>query len=71
MQSARGIYDERIRLAVAGGVDRVVNDARGVRSLFLRDQGRAASLRPEAELLDRRRAEGVRRDERDVSALLP
>ena len=69
MQTARRVYDDNITAACLCRRDRVEYHSRRVRALAVTDDVRARALRPDFELVSRRRAEGIRRRQHDLLAL--
>jgi hypothetical protein len=68
VQAARRVDDHHVGLAGAAGGDRVEHHGARVGARLLLDDGRAGALRPDAELLDGRRAKGVASGEHHLLA---
>ena len=61
VQAAGGVDQDDIGPLLLGGLDRLEGQRGGIRPLLPRHEGRAGPLRPDLQLLDRGRAEGVAR----------
>ena len=69
VQPPGGVADDDIHVPGDTGLQRVVDDRGGVRAFFVLDDIHARPVGPDDELVDRRRAEGVRRAEQHLLAL--
>ena len=69
VQTAGGIGDNHITASCLSGRDGIKNDSRRVRTFILLDDIRTGSVRPDLELVNGRRTEGIRRRQSNTLSL--